>query len=78
LRKNVKLKMIAGIVLILLGAFALYNRGIPYSKKEEVLKIGTMKAQVETKETYEIHPAISGLVLAGGIVLLIYSVRKPS
>ncbi len=73
-----KLKMIIGIVLILLGAFALYNRGIPYSKKEDVLQIGTMKAQVQTKETYEIHPAISGLVLVGGIVLLVYSVKKQS
>ena len=73
-----KAKMIAGILLILMGAVALYYRGIPYTKKEDVLKIGTVKAQVQTKETYEVHPAISGLVLVGGIVLLITSLRKPS
>ena len=73
-----KLKMIAGIVLILLGAVVLFYHGIPYTKKEDVLKIGDLKAQVETKETYEIHPAISGLVLVGGVVLLIASLRKPS
>jgi len=73
-----KAKMIAGILLILLGAVALYYRGIPYTKKEDVLKIGTVKAQVQTKETYEVHPAISGLVLVGGIVLLVASLRKPS
>jgi hypothetical protein len=73
-----KLKMIAGIVLILLGAFALYHHGIPYTKKENVLQIGDLKAQVETKETYEIHPAISGLVLAGGVLLVVLGLRKKS
>jgi hypothetical protein len=73
-----KAKMIAGIVLILLGAMALFYHGIPYTKKEDVLKIGTMKAQVQTSETYEIHPAISGLVLAGGVVLVVLSLRKKS
>ncbi len=73
-----KAKMIAGIVLILLGAVALFYHGIPYTKKENVLQIGTMKAQVETKETYEIHPAISGLVLAGGVVLVVFALCKKS
>jgi hypothetical protein len=73
-----KAKMIAGIVLILLGAVALFYHGIPYTKKEDVLKIGDLKAQVETKETYGIHPAISGLVLAGGVVLVVLSLRKKS
>jgi uncharacterized membrane protein len=73
-----KAKMIAGIMLILLGAVALFYHGIPYTKKENVLQIGAMKAQVQTSETYEIHPAISGLVLAGGIVLLVSALRKQS
>jgi len=73
-----KVKLIAGILFILLGAVALFYHGIPYTKKEDVLKIGTVKAQVQTKETYEVHPAISGLVLVGGIVLLVASLRKPS
>ena len=72
------LKLIAGLVLIILSAYALYNRGIPHTKKEDVLKIGDLKAQVETKETYEIHPAISGLVLAGGVLLVVMSLRKKS
>jgi hypothetical protein len=73
-----KAKMIAGIVLILLGAAALFYHGIPYTKKENVLQIGDLKAQVETKETYEIHPAISAMVLVGGIWLLVSSLRKQS
>ena len=73
-----KVKLIAGILFILLGAVALFYHGIPYTKKEDVLQIGAMKAQVQTKETYEVHPAISGLVLVGGIVLLVASLRKPS
>jgi len=73
-----KVKLIAGILFILLGAVALFYHGIPYTKKEDVLQIGAMKAQVQTKETYEVHPAISGVVLVGGIVLLVASLRKPS
>ena len=73
-----KVKLIAGILFILLGAVALFYHGIPYTKKEDVLKIGSVKAQVQTRETYEVHPAISGLVLVGGIVLLVASLRKPS
>jgi hypothetical protein len=73
-----KAKMIVGIVLILLGAVALFYHGIPYTKKENVLQIGTMKAQVETEKTYEISPWISGLMLGGGIVLLVTSLRKQS
>jgi hypothetical protein len=71
-------KMIAGILLVLLGAFALYNHGIPYTKKENVMQIGTMKAEVQTKEVYEVHPAISGLVLAGGVALVVLGLRKKS
>ena len=71
-------RMIAGIVLILLAAVAFYYRGSPYTTKEEVLKIGTMKAEVETKKTYEISPWISGLMLGGGIGLLVSSLRKKS
>ncbi len=67
---------IAGIVLVILGAVGLYFRGVPYTKKEEVFRVGNMKAQVETRNTYEVHPAISGLVLAAGLGLVLYSARK--
>ena len=71
-------KMIAGVLLILLGAFVLYNHGIPYTKKENVMQIGTIKAEVQTKEVYEVHPAISGLVLVGGVALVVLGLRKKS
>jgi hypothetical protein len=70
--------MIVGIVLALLGALGLYYRGIPYTKKEEVLRVGSMKAQVESREVYEIHPAISGIVLAAGVGLIVLGARKKS
>ena len=71
-----KLMTILGIILILLGAATLYYHGIPYTKKEEVLKMGSMRAQMETKETYSIPPVVSGLVVVGGIVLLVAGLRK--
>ena len=71
-----KLMTILGILLILLGAAALYYRGIPYTKKEEMLKVGSVRAQMETKETYPISPMVSGLVVVGGIALVIVGLRK--
>ena len=67
---------ILGIILILLGAAALYYRGIPYTKKEEVLKVGSVRAQMETKELYPVSPVVSGLVVVGGIALVIVGLRK--
>jgi hypothetical protein len=68
--------LILGLLLVILGALGLYFRGIPYTKKENVFQVGDIRAQVETKETFEIHPAFSALVLAGGVGLLIISTRK--
>lgn len=72
-----KWRMIAGIILILAAAFTLYFHGIPYTQKNE-MKAGPFSAKVETKEVYEIHPAVSIVVLLGGIALLVTGVSRKS
>jgi len=72
-----KWRMIAGVILILAAAFTLYYRGVPYTEKNE-MKAGPFSAKVETKEVYEIHPAVSIVVLLGGIALLVISGKQKS
>lgn len=69
-------KRIAGIVLILLGAAALYLREISYTTQEDVVRVGPLQAKMETEKRIPIHPAISGLVIAGGIALLLLGGKK--
>jgi hypothetical protein len=75
---EMRIAMIAGIVLVILGAMGLYFRGVPYTKKEEVFRVGGIKAQVESREVFEVHPAISGMVLAGGVALVALAFRRKS
>ena len=69
-------KRIVGVVLILVGAVALYLREISYTTEENVVNMGPMKATMETKKVIPSHPVLSGLVIAGGIALLVMGGKK--
>ena len=66
-----------GLALILAGALSLAYQGIRYTRHEQVLDLGPLKATVDTRETLPLPPWLGGLVLAGGVVLLVMGVRKP-
>jgi len=66
-----------GLALILAGALALAYQGISYTRRENVLDMGPLKATVNTRETIPLPPWLGGLMLAGGVVLLVMGVRKP-
>jgi uncharacterized membrane protein len=61
---------IAGIVLIVLGIFALAYQGITYTKRERVVDVGPIHATKDTRKTIPLPPIIGGIALIGGIVLL--------
>lgn len=71
-----KIKLIAGIVLAVLGLATLIHPGIPYTKKREVVQMGPLRAEVETEEEYQVPPIAAGLVLAGGVALLVVAKKK--
>ncbi|HXL23134.1 MAG TPA: DUF3185 domain-containing protein [Candidatus Dormibacteraeota bacterium] len=61
---------ILGIILIVLGIFALAYQGISYTKREKVVDLGPIHATKDTTKTIPLSPVLGGLALVGGIVLV--------
>lgn len=61
---------IAGIILIVLGVFALAYQGITYTKRERVVDVGPIHATKDTQKTIPLPPILGGIAVIGGIVLL--------
>ena len=66
---------IIGIVLLVLGAFVLF-RGATYKSKDEVLRVGDLKASVE--ERHAVPTWVGGVALVAGIVLIASGMRRRS
>ena len=64
---------LVGIVLIVLGAFVLF-RGMTYKSKDEVLKVGDLKASVEQK--HAVPTWAGGVALVAGLVLLAGGMKR--
>jgi len=62
-----------GVVLLVLGAFVLF-RGMSYSSKEEVLKVGDVKASVESKKA--VPTWAGGVAIVAGLVLLASGMKR--
>ena len=67
---------ILGVVLILLGAAALYFREISYKTEEDVVRMGPMQATMETRKTIPIHPAFGMVAVVAGAGLLVFGRKK--
>jgi hypothetical protein len=65
-----------GIVLIILGVAALALRGVSYTKREQVLKIGPIEATAETQKTLPIPPAAGIAAIVAGAALVFVGSRK--
>ena len=68
---------LVGILLIVLGVFALAYQGITYTEREKVIDIGPIQATRETKKTIPLPPVLGGISLVGGIALLLAGSRNP-
>ena len=62
-----------GIVLLAIGAFVIF-RGARYSSREDVLKVGDVKASVESKKA--VPTWAGGVAIVAGIVLLAAGMRR--
>ena len=68
--------MLVGFVLIVAGLLALIYEGFTYSKRKEVMSLGSLRAEMETREEVHIPPIVGGLVLASGVALVLLARQK--
>lgn len=68
--------LVIGALLAILGVVALWQGGIPYRHREEVLDIGPVEATAETEKELDIPPVVGGLVLATGVGFLVVGLTR--
>jgi hypothetical protein len=71
-----KSTLISGVVLIVLGVAALAYQGISYTSRETVVDIGPLHATAEREKTIPLPPILGILGIAGGVALVMMSMRK--
>ena len=62
-----------GIVLLALGAFIIF-RGASYKSRDQVLKVGDLKASVEEK--HAVPTWVGGASIVAGVVLIAAGMRR--
>jgi uncharacterized membrane protein len=64
---------LVGILLLALGAFIVF-RGVSYKSKDEVLRVGDIKASVE--EQRPVPTWAGGLAMVAGVVLIAAGMKR--
>ncbi len=64
---------LVGLILLALGAFVIF-RGASYSSRDEVLKVGDLKASVESKKA--VPTWVGGAAIVAGIVLVAAGMKR--
>ena len=59
-----------GMVLIVLGILGFVYGGISYTKREQVLEIGSLEATVEEKKHIPVPSLAAGAAILAGIILV--------
>jgi hypothetical protein len=63
------------IVLIILGALALFYQGFSYVTREKVVDIGPLEVTADKHKTVFLPPVLGAVVLASGVALLLTTRR---
>ena len=71
-----KITMLLGIVLIVLGIAAFAYQGITYTTREKVVDVGPLHMSADKTRTIPLTPIAGGVALVGGIALLILGSKK--
>jgi hypothetical protein len=68
--------IIAGILLIVGGVFALAYQGISYTRTKKAVDLGPIQVTTKQKEEIPLPPIIGGVALIGGLVLVFVGALK--
>ena len=67
---------LVGIVLVVIGVIALAYGGFSFTTSEKVAELGPLKIEKDKTRSIPLSPALGGLALAGGVVLLVVGARR--
>jgi hypothetical protein len=74
-----KTTMAIGLILIVLGVLALGYQGVAWiTTRDTVAKVGPVEVQADREHAIPLAPILSGVALAGGIILLIVGATRRS
>ncbi len=62
--------VVIGIILVVLGLFALAYQGITYTTQEKVVDLGPVKVEAEKEKTIPLPPVVGAAAIAAGLVLV--------
>lgn len=68
--------VIAGTILIILGALALAYQGIWYTDREKVIDVGPIEATAKQQKRLPLPPIVGGALIAGGVVMVVAGMRR--
>lgn len=68
-----RVALIAGVVLAVLGAFVLI-KGLSYTREESVFKLGGIEAKMQQER--RVPEWIGGVALGAGLVLVVTGLKK--
>jgi len=63
---HMKGTVLAGVLLVVLGVFALAYQGITYTKEKKVVDLGPIQATTKTEQRIPIPPVLGAAALTGG------------
>jgi uncharacterized membrane protein len=66
-------QLLAGIVLVILGAFIVF-RGMSYGSQHSAIQVGDMKASVDAQRT--VPTWVGAVAIVGGVLLIGAGVRR--
>jgi len=67
---------VLGILLVVLGIFALVYQGFSYTSEKKVLDVGPIHATRDSTQHVPLPPIIGGLALLGGAALLAFGAKQ--
>jgi uncharacterized membrane protein len=73
---TMKTASLIGVLLIVLGLGALAYRGFTYTTRDKVVDLGPIEASKETTHSVPIPPAVAGIAIVSGVVLVIAGTRR--
>ena len=71
-----KINAVIGILLIVVGLFALAYGGLNYTQEKKVIDLGPIQATTTEHKTIPLPPVLGGAALVAGVLLLVMGNRK--